>query len=108
MTNLPSPSPTFVPGDAYYINDTKTVWLYVSPGEWAEWIPSYATGPQGPAGPMGPAGQVVWPTPPASEIGAAGDTANKFAVGNGFVYFCTGNYDGVTPIWTRTPLLATW
>jgi len=45
---------------------------------------------------------------PATAEGHAGDLAGMVAFGPGFLYYCTADYDGTTPIWTRTPLGASW
>jgi hypothetical protein len=107
FSSLPVPGPGMLPGDAYYVNDTKSIWIYTQPGQWVEWrpFPDVTVGPQGPAGAPG-AG--VNSTPPASSIGSPGNVPGLFAVDANYFYFCTGTFDNFTPIWTRTPLNATW
>jgi hypothetical protein len=36
---------------------------------------------------------------PTTSVGSAGDTSGMIAVGNGNIYVCTNNYDGITHIW---------
>jgi hypothetical protein len=45
---------------------------------------------------------------PAAAIGATGDTAGMIAYDQLFIYVCTANYDGTTPIWRRTSTGETW
>jgi hypothetical protein len=50
-------------------------------------------------------------TPPATSKGASGDTVGKVAINASYIYYCTATYtDGLTDIWSRTPLaaVATW
>jgi hypothetical protein len=46
--------------------------------------------------------------PPATAIGQAGDIEGQLVVDSTYLYVCTASYDGVTAIWTRTPLNSTW
>lgn len=46
--------------------------------------------------------------PPTSAIGASGDVAGLTSIDAGFLYYCVGTFDGVTNIWTRTPLSSSW
>lgn len=41
---------------------------------------------------------------PTTSIGTVGDTAGIVSYGNGYLYVCTGNYDGATKIWNRVAL----
>jgi hypothetical protein len=41
-----------------------------------------------------------------ANIGAQGDKAGSFCCDSTYMYVCTGNYDGVTLIWKRIPLVA--
>ena len=41
---------------------------------------------------------------PAASIGAVGDTAGMIAWDASYVYVCTANYDGSTPIWNRAAI----
>lgn len=45
---------------------------------------------------------------PTSAIGQSGDYQGKSVVDASFLYVCTQHFDGVTPIWTRTPLNSAW
>jgi hypothetical protein len=46
--------------------------------------------------------------PPTSAIGVAGDVAGLTSIDASFLYYCVGTYDGISNIWTRTPLSSTW
>lgn len=48
-------------------------------------------------------------TPPATAVGAVGDTSGDviFGQGDDYLYYCVGMYNGVTPIWRRV-LLSVW
>lgn len=43
-------------------------------------------------------------SPPATSVGAAGDTAGMIAYGPGYVYVCTENFNGSSAIWQRAAL----
>lgn len=45
---------------------------------------------------------------PTSAIGSTGDSAGTTIIADGYIFYCTANYDGSTNIWTRTPLNGTW
>ena len=44
---------------------------------------------------------------PMSSIGSTGDQEGDVAIDSGYIYYCTGNYDGSTSIWSRVALNAT-
>jgi hypothetical protein len=63
----------------------------------------------------GPSGYVPTPLPkpviqttvkPATSVGVAGDKLGLTAFDGSYIYYCTANYDGSTPIWKSTPLSA--
>lgn len=46
---------------------------------------------------------------PTASIGKVGDHAGLVAIDVTYLYYCIGNYDGITPIWKRQALTgATW
>lgn len=45
---------------------------------------------------------------PAASVGAAGDVAGMFTCDGSYYYFCTANYDGLSNIWVRLAVGATW
>ena len=46
---------------------------------------------------------------PASSVGKTGDITGMMAVDSTYLYYCTGNFNGVTPIWQRQALTGlTW
>ena len=45
---------------------------------------------------------------PAASIGEVGDFAGMFAFDDLYIYVCTVDYDGTTPIWKRTSVGSTW
>lgn len=46
-------------------------------------------------------------TPPTS-VGEAGDLVGMIAFDTNYIYVCTADYDGTTPIWKRTSVGSTW
>ena len=73
-----------------------------------------AEGPQGPQGPAGADGTngtdglgFSTSVPTVAE-GQAGDVTGMVSIDASYIYYCTADYDGITAIWTRTPLSTTW
>lgn len=53
--------------------------------------------------------QDAFVAPPTSSIGKVGDTAGMIAINGSFLYYCTGDYTGLSNIWARVALtLSTW
>jgi hypothetical protein len=110
VSNLPNPDPVlFKAGDAYFINDASTIYVFMPDNTWKEWIPSPASvGPRGLQGVPGTPGMGFNAYPPVNSIGMAGDDVGLVALDTGYLYVCVAPYNGNSAIWTRTPLNGTW